>query len=90
MAIATLAAALPLHLSIGGGGVSGGGVRSSSRWSIGLIARGHAADFGGCTVAYGGCTIALGGIGGSSSIAESLFCSAHSKANLVTLVFSSW
>jgi hypothetical protein len=34
--------------------------------------------------------IAFGSLGGSSSISESLSCSAGSKANFAGLVFSNW
>jgi len=70
MAMLTFAAVLPLLPGFGGG-VSGGGVRSSSEWSIGLIARGNSVDLGGCTLPFGDCITALGGLGGSS-ISESL------------------
>jgi hypothetical protein len=82
MAMLTLAAVLPLllGLDVSGGGVSGGGVRSSSESSMGLIARGNAVAFGGCIMAFGDCIIALG-LEGSSSISESLSCLAGSKGN---------
>jgi len=89
MAMLTLAAVLPLLLgfggSISGGGVSGGGMRSSSESSIGLIARGNATAFGGCTMAFGECITTLGG----PSMSESLSCSAGSTVIFVGLVFSS-
>ena len=75
---------------VSGGGVSGGCVRSSSKSSIGLIARGNAAAFEGFTLAFGDCIIAFGTLGGSSSISKSLSCSAGSKANFVGLVCSNW
>jgi len=40
-------------------------------------------------MASGGWTVAVGGLGASSSMSESLYCSAGSKANFVDLVFSS-
>jgi len=92
MVILRLAPVLPLILGLGGsisaggvseGGVSPGGVRSSSESITGLIARGIAAAFEGCTINFRG-------LGGSSSISQSLFCSAGSKVNIAGLVFSPW
>ena len=89
---------------VSGGGVSGGGVRSSSELSIGLIARGNEVAFGGstmvlgdcimafgdCIMALGVCTIAFGGLGGSSSMSESLSCSAGLRVIFAGLVCSNW
>jgi hypothetical protein len=65
MAMLILAAVLPILLGFGGV-VSGGGVRSSSELSIGLIAQGNAAAFRGYTMALGDYTVAFGGLGAIS------------------------
>jgi hypothetical protein len=99
MAMLTFATVIQLHLGFGGGisgggvsegCISGGGVRSSSESSIGLIPGGNAVAFGGSTLVFRDSIMAFGGLGGSSSISESLSCSAGSKANFVDLVFSRW
>ena len=66
MAILLLPASLQLRLRYGGG-VSGGGVRSSSKLSIGLSTRGKVAAFGGCKLTFGDSMYAFH-MGGSSSI----------------------
>jgi len=60
MGMLILAAVLPLLLGVGD---SGRGMRLSSESSIGLIARGNAVAFKGCTLAVRDCIIALGDLG---------------------------
>jgi len=87
-------AAVPPHLDGLEGGVSGGGMGSSSKSSIGYIARGNAVAFGGFTMAFGDCIIALGGctvtfgLGGTFSTSESLSCSAGMRVIFAGLLFS--